>query len=112
MMADPIIIGADCDAPIRAGEEIDLRFYYKNEEGSAINLSTAAVSIVSASPDVIQAEAEVSVLDAASGVVRFLLGADASAALRPGTGNRFRLLVSFGAESNDVSPLIFIKVSE
>lgn len=104
------VIG-DCDAPINYGESIDLTFNYQNEDGTPINLSSATVGVFSSTPPVIKDKAIVTITDALRGEVRFFLGREDALQLRRGRNNRFSIQVVFGAESDDVTPEIYIQVA-
>lgn len=107
----PVVIGDSCDDQINFGETVDLEFSYTNEDGSPIDLSSASVAIYSSTPDVIQSRASITITDAVNGKVRFLLGRDDAVELRRGRNNRFRVQMIFGAQSDDVTPDIYLQVT-
>ncbi|GHA15071.1 hypothetical protein GCM10007989_07280 [Devosia pacifica] len=111
MTCEPIVIGATCDDQINYGETVDLLFTYTDENGDPVDLSSATPAIFSSSPDVIKADTEITVADAAAGKVRFLLDRTSALSLRKGRNNRFRLQVIFGADSDDVTPDIYLQVT-
>lgn len=108
---EQIIIGNTCDTQINFGETVDIIFTYTDENGAAIDLTSATASIFSSTPSVIQEEAEVTVSDAVNGKVRVLLRRADAVNLRKGLNNRFRLQVIFGSDSDDVTPDIWIQVT-
>jgi hypothetical protein len=111
MSCNPPVIGATPEDEINYGESIELTLTYKDEAGTPIDLSTATVNVFESSPPVIKAEAEVSVLDAVAGQVRFFLDRTNALSLRKGRNNWFRIQVIFGAESDDVTPQIYFQVT-
>ena len=111
MMEEALIIGSTCSDVVRLGEALDLRFFYKNEDGSPINLTSSEVVVSSSSPGEIKDRAEVSIIDGPAGAVRVFLSAEDTLYLRLGPGNRFRLLATFGTGSNDLSPEIYVQVT-
>ena len=111
MSCGPLVIGAGCDDQIDYGETIDLAITYQNEDGTPIDLSDATVEVASSDPEIIRAAALVTVEDAASGQVRFLLRRDDAAQLRRGPRNSFRLRAIFGPDSDDVTPEIYLQVT-
>lgn len=106
-----IILGSTCENQINYGETIDITFTYTDENGSPIDLTSAVPSIFSSTPDVIKNHASVTVSDAVNGKIRFLLLRDYAIDLRKGRGNRFRLQVIFGSESDDVTPDIWLQIT-
>lgn len=109
-MTKPPVIGATLEDQINFGESIDLIITYKNGE-VPIDLTGATVSIFAAAPPVIKTQAAVTISNASLGKIRFFLGRDDALALRRGRNNWFRLQVVFGAESDDVTPEIYIQVT-
>jgi len=107
----PVVVGATCDDQINYGETIDLLFTYQDSNGQPIDLSTATAEVFSSNPDVIKNSASITIDSPALGQVRFLLSRDAAASLRIGRNNSFRLRVIFSAESDDVTPDIYLQVS-
>lgn len=111
MSCDPAVLGATCDDQINYGETIDLEFTYQNEDGTPTDLSSASVSVFWSNPEVIKDKAVVTITDAPNGVVRFLLSKDDALELRKGRNNRFRLQTIFGADSDDVTPDIYLQIT-
>lgn len=111
MACDALVIGATCDDQINYGETIDLVFTYADEHGNPLDLSSATPSIFSSSPSIIQAVAALSITDAAAGKMRFLLNRTDALELRRGRNNRFRVQMIFGADSDDVTPDIYLQVT-
>lgn len=111
MTCSPIVIGATCDDQINYGESIDLELDYKDEDGAAIDLTSATVSVFSSQPAIIKSAAEVTVSDAANGKVRFYLDRTSALSLNRGRGNRFAIQTIFGSESDDVTPDIYLQVT-
>lgn len=107
----PVVIGETCDDQINYGETIDLELVYKDENGAPINVSTAVPSIFSSAPDVIQKHASLTITDGPNGKVRFLLDRTHALELRKGRQNRFRIQMIFGADSDDVTPDIWLQVT-
>lgn len=108
---EPLVIGATCDDQINYGETIDLVFTYTNDDGSPIDLTTATALVFSSTPEAIRDRASVTISDPEAGKVRFLLSRDDARELRRGRNNRFRLQVVFGADSDDVTPDIYLQVT-
>lgn len=111
MPCTPVVIGATCDDQINYGETVELLLTYTDENGAAIDLTTATVGVFSSSPSVIQSAAEITVTDGPNGKVRFLLHRDDALSLRKGRNNRFRLQAIFGPDSDDVTPDIYLQVT-
>lgn len=111
MACSPAVIGATCDDQINYGETIDLQFTYTDDNGDPVDLSTATVQVFSSTPSVIKDEATVTVTDAANGVVRLLLDRDSALSLRRGRNNKFRMQAIFSADSDDVTPDIYLQVT-
>lgn len=110
MSCPPVVLGATCDDAINYGETIDLLFTYLNEDGTPTDLTTSTVAIFSSTPDVIKERATVTITDPTAGKVRFLLHRDDALNLRMGRSNSFRLQMIYGAESDDVTPEIYLQV--
>lgn len=110
MTCDALVIGATCDDQINYGETIDLVFTYQDTSGP-MDLSSATPSIFSSTPAVIKDAATIEVTDAAAGRVRLLLHRDDAQQLRRGRNNRFRVQMIFGADSDDVTPDIYLQVT-
>lgn len=104
------IIGATPEDQINFGESIELILTYEDEAGPT-NLTGATASIFASNPPVLKEECSVSVHDAAAGKIRMFLHRDHADKLRRGPNNWFRLQVIFSAESDDVTPEIFIQVT-
>lgn len=107
----PAVIGGTCDDQINYGETIDLSISYANENGTPIDLTTALVEVFSSVPELIKEKARISIADAAAGKVRFYLSAADAMGLRRGMGNRFALRATFGSQSDDVTPDIYLQVT-
>lgn len=107
----PTVIGETCDDQINYGETIDLLFTYEDENGTAIDLTSATATVESSTPDVIKEEAVLTVTDAANGKLRFLLHRDYAGDLRRGRNNFFRIKVVFGDDSDDITPDIYLQVT-
>lgn len=107
---DALVIGATCDDQINYGETIDLVFTYQDASGP-MDLTSATPTIFSSSPPVIQNSAVLEITDAPAGKLRILLHRDDALQLRRGRNNRFRVQMIFGADSDDVTPDIYLQVT-
>lgn len=104
------VLGATAADRINKGETIRLNLTFTDANGTAINLSSATITISEASHATLTSDATVTITDAAAGEVEFYL-ADADNDLPVGRLSWFRLRTVFGSSSIDVTDQIWIEIT-
>lgn len=104
-------IGATEADQVNKSETLQFTVAYTDDQGAAIDISSAAIIVLESSPASIATDMDIDITDGPGGIATCVLTAAQLASLGLGRTNWFRLQATFGAEDIDTTPRIWIEIT-